>query len=119
MIARAHGSLTKFMPDDVPGVTSPMVYIGMLYSWFAWHIEDHELHSLNFLHTGAPKTWYAVPSDHAAQLEEIIRLKGYGGTFDQLGMEYSYIIHALKVLYFWPATCIEPLYYIFVHSLRN
>ncbi|KAJ4777633.1 Lysine-specific demethylase SE14 [Rhynchospora pubera] len=84
VIARAHGSLTKFMPDDVPGVTSPMVYIGMLYSWFAWHIEDHELHSLNFLHTGASKTWYAVSSDHASQLEEIIRQKGYGGTIDRL-----------------------------------
>lgn len=72
------------MPDDVPGVTSPMVYIGMLFSWFAWHIEDHELHSLNFLHTGAPKTWYAVPGDRAAELEEVIRVHGYGGNPDHL-----------------------------------
>ncbi|CAM0870755.1 unnamed protein product [Alopecurus aequalis] len=83
-IARAPGSLTRFMPDDVPGVTSPMVYIGMLFSWFAWHIEDHELHSLNFLHTGAPKTWYAVPGDRAAELEEAIRVHGYGGNPDRL-----------------------------------
>ncbi|KAJ3682503.1 hypothetical protein LUZ60_015076 [Juncus effusus] len=85
VIARAHGSLTKFMPDDVSGVTSPMVYIGMLYSWFAWHVEDHELHSLNYLHFGAPKTWYAVPGGTAGQLEEIVRVKGYGGTLDRLG----------------------------------
>ncbi|XP_062209913.1 probable lysine-specific demethylase SE14 [Phragmites australis] len=83
-IARAPGSLTRFMPDDVPGVTSPMVYIGMLFSWFAWHVEDHELHSLNFLHTGAPKTWYAVPGDRAAELEEVIRVHGYGGNSDPL-----------------------------------
>lgn len=83
-IARAPGSLTRFMPDDVPGVTSPMVYIGMLFSWFAWHIEDHELHSLNFLHTGAPKTWYAVPGDRAGELEEVIRVHGYGGNPDRL-----------------------------------
>ncbi|GJN30321.1 hypothetical protein PR202_gb18616 [Eleusine coracana subsp. coracana] len=83
-IARAPGSLTRFMPDDVPGVTSPMVYIGMLFSWFAWHVEDHELHSLNFLHTGAPKTWYAVPGDRAADLEEVIRVHGYGGNSDRL-----------------------------------
>ncbi|KAL6902365.1 hypothetical protein ACP4OV_005241 [Aristida adscensionis] len=83
-IARAPGSLTRFMPDDVPGVTSPMVYIGMLFSWFAWHVEDHELHSLNFLHTGAPKTWYAVPGDQAAELEEVIRVHGYGGNSDRL-----------------------------------
>lgn len=83
-IARAPGSLTRFMPDDVPGVTSPMVYIGMLFSWFAWHVEDHELHSLNFLHTGAPKTWYAVPGDRASELEEVIRVHGYGGNPDHL-----------------------------------
>jgi hypothetical protein len=85
-IARAPGSLTRFMPDDVPGVTSPMVYIGMLFSWFAWHVEDHELHSLNFLHTGAPKTWYAVPGDRASELEEVIRVHGYGGNPDRLGI---------------------------------
>ncbi|KAG8095780.1 hypothetical protein GUJ93_ZPchr0013g34820 [Zizania palustris] len=83
-IARAPGSLTRFMPDDVPGVTSPMVYIGMLFSWFAWHVEDHDLHSLNFLHTGAPKTWYAVPGDRAVELEEVIRVHGYGGNPDRI-----------------------------------
>ncbi|XP_047316198.1 probable lysine-specific demethylase ELF6 [Impatiens glandulifera] len=84
VIARSHGSLTRFMPDDIPGVTSPMVYIGMLFSWFAWHVEDHELHSLNFLHTGSPKTWYAVPADYALAFEEVIRTKAYGGNIDQL-----------------------------------
>ncbi|KAG8073479.1 hypothetical protein GUJ93_ZPchr0006g41415 [Zizania palustris] len=83
-ISRAPGSLTRFMPDDVPGVTSPMVYIGMLFSWFAWHVEDHDLHSLNFLHTGAPKTWYAVPGDQAVELEEVIRVHGYGGNPDPI-----------------------------------
>lgn len=68
-----------------------MVYIGMLFSWFAWHIEDHELHSLNFLHTGAPKTWYAVPGDRAAELEEVIRVHGYGGNPDRLGIPLSYV----------------------------
>ncbi|XP_020573030.1 probable lysine-specific demethylase ELF6 isoform X2 [Phalaenopsis equestris] len=84
VIARSPGSLTRFMPDDVPGVTSPMVYIGMLFSWFAWHVEDHELHSMNYLHMGSPKTWYAVPQDHAATLEEIVRCHGYGGSVDRL-----------------------------------
>ncbi|XP_008775348.2 lysine-specific demethylase SE14 [Phoenix dactylifera] len=84
VIARAPGSLTRFMPDEVPGVTSPMVYIGMLFSWFAWHVEDHELHSLNFLHMGSPKTWYAVPGEYAATLEEIVRVQGYGGNVDRL-----------------------------------
>ncbi|XP_068646240.1 lysine-specific demethylase ELF6-like [Aristolochia californica] len=84
VIARSAGSLTRFMPDEVPGVTSPMVYIGMLFSWFAWHVEDHELHSLNFLHTGSPKTWYGVPGDFAFALEEFIGFRGYGGNLDRL-----------------------------------
>ncbi|CAI9772995.1 unnamed protein product [Fraxinus pennsylvanica] len=84
VVARSSGSLTRFMPDDIPGVTSPMVYVGMLFSWFAWHVEDHELHSLNFLHMGAPKTWYAVPGDYAFNFEEVIRLYGYGGNTDRL-----------------------------------
>ncbi|XP_010543545.1 PREDICTED: probable lysine-specific demethylase ELF6 [Tarenaya hassleriana] len=84
MIARSPGSITRFMPDDIPGVTSPMIYIGMLFSWFAWHVEDHELHSLNFLHTGSPKTWYAIPGDYAFEFEEIICKQAYGGHVDQL-----------------------------------
>lgn len=86
VMARSAGSLTRFMPDDIPGVTSPMVYIGMLFSWFAWHVEDHELHSLNFLHVGSPKTWYSVPGDYAYNFEEAIRLRAYGGNPDRLGM---------------------------------
>ncbi|KAK9168740.1 hypothetical protein Syun_000880 [Stephania yunnanensis] len=84
VISRSPGSLTRFMLDDIPGVTSPMVYIGMLFSWFAWHVEDHELHSLNFLHTGSQKTWYAVPGDYAFDFEEVIRSKGYEGNLDRL-----------------------------------
>lgn len=84
VIARSPGSLTRFMPDDIPGVTSPMVYIGMLFSWFAWHVEDHELHSLNFLHTGSSKTWYSVPGDYAFTFEEVVRTQAYGGNIDRL-----------------------------------
>ncbi|KAF7850976.1 hypothetical protein BT93_L4775 [Corymbia citriodora subsp. variegata] len=86
VIARSSGSLTRFMPDDIPGVTSPMVYIGMLFSWFAWHVEDHELHSMNFLHMGSPKTWYAVPGDYAFSFEEVLRKEAYGGNMDRLAV---------------------------------
>ncbi|KAM6599075.1 hypothetical protein CsatA_018684 [Cannabis sativa] len=84
VISRSPGSLTRFMPDDIPGVTSPMVYIGMLFSWFAWHVEDHELHSMNYLHTGSSKTWYAVPGDYAFAFEEVVRSEAYGGDIDHL-----------------------------------
>ncbi|KAK8967753.1 Lysine-specific demethylase REF6 [Platanthera guangdongensis] len=62
-VSQAKGSLLRFMKEEIPGVTSPMVYVAMLFSWFAWHVKDHELHSLNYLHLGARKTWYGVPRD--------------------------------------------------------
>ncbi|KAJ4795159.1 Lysine-specific demethylase REF6 [Rhynchospora pubera] len=77
-VSRERGSLLRFMKEEIPGVTSPMVYVAMMYSWFAWHVEDHDLHSLNFLHFGAGKTWYGVPRDARLAFEEAVRVHGYG-----------------------------------------
>ncbi|TVU51698.1 hypothetical protein EJB05_03139, partial [Eragrostis curvula] len=74
---RARGSLLSAMGRDVAGVTTPMLYVAMLYSWFAWHVEDHELHSLNYLHFGQPKTWYGVPRDAMLAFEDAVRVHGY------------------------------------------
>ncbi|XP_074568161.1 lysine-specific demethylase JMJ705-like [Curcuma longa] len=84
-VSRGKGSLLRFMKEEIPGVTSPMVYVAMLFSWFAWHVEDHELHSLNYLHTGAGKTWYGVPRDARLAFEEVVRVHGYGGEVNPLG----------------------------------
>lgn len=83
-VSRANGSLLRFMKEEIPGVTSPMVYVAMLFSWFAWHVEDHDLHSLNYLHMGAAKTWYGVPRDAAVAFEEVVRVHGYGGEINPL-----------------------------------
>lgn len=83
--ARSTLSLLRCMKEDIAGVTSPMVYVAMLFSWFAWHVEDHDLHSLNYLHIGAGKTWYGVPKDAAAAFEEIVRVHGYGAEINPLG----------------------------------
>jgi hypothetical protein len=74
---RARGSLLQAMGRDVAGVTTPMLYVAMLYSWFAWHVEDHELHSLNYLHFGKSKTWYGVPRDAMLAFEDAVRVHGY------------------------------------------
>ncbi|ERN13745.1 lysine-specific demethylase REF6 [Amborella trichopoda] len=84
VVSRAKGSVLRFMPEEIPGVTSPMVYVAMLFSWFAWHVEDHDLHSLNYLHLGSSKTWYGVPRDAAFAFEEVIRAHGYGGQVNPL-----------------------------------
>ncbi|KAL6840363.1 hypothetical protein ACP4OV_030173 [Aristida adscensionis] len=83
-VARSPGSLLQFMREEVPGVTSPMLYVAMTFSWFAWHVEDHDLHSLNYLHSGASKTWYGVPRDAALAFEEVVRVHGYGGEVNSL-----------------------------------
>ena len=58
-------------PDDhkggIPGVTTPYLYFGMWASVFCAHTEDMNLLSINFLHAGAPKVWYAIAAGDDAQ----------------------------------------------------
>ncbi|KAG6413005.1 hypothetical protein SASPL_125702 [Salvia splendens] len=83
-LPRENLSLLRFMKEEIPGVTSPMVYVAMMFSWFAWHVEDHDLHSMNYLHLGSGKTWYGVPKEAAVAFEEVIREHGYGGEINPL-----------------------------------
>lgn len=83
-LSRENLSLLRFMKEEIPGVTSPMVYVAMMFSWFAWHVEDHDLHSMNYLHLGSGKTWYGVPKEAAVAFEEVIREHGYGGEINPL-----------------------------------
>ncbi|KAJ1378437.1 JmjN domain [Sesbania bispinosa] len=62
----------RLVDREIPGVTDPMLYIGMLFSMFAWHVEDHYLYSINYHHTGANKTWYGVPGYAASQFEKTV-----------------------------------------------
>ncbi|XP_055961269.1 lysine-specific demethylase JMJ13-like isoform X2 [Mercurialis annua] len=73
-------SVLHLVGHEIPGITYPMLYIGMLYSMFAWHVEDHYLYSMNYHHTGAPKTWYGVPGHAALQFEKVAldHVYGYG-----------------------------------------
>lgn len=72
-ISRLPYSTLRLLEDAIPGVTEPMLYIGMLFSMFSWHIEDHYLYSINYQHCGAPKTWYGVPGDAALCFEKVAR----------------------------------------------
>jgi JmjC domain, hydroxylase len=66
------GSPLKLLQTPVPGVTTPYLYHGALFSTFCWHIEDLYLLSVNYLHIGAPKTWYGVPAKYADQFEKVV-----------------------------------------------
>ncbi|KAK7304064.1 hypothetical protein RJT34_15075 [Clitoria ternatea] len=70
---RLPGSVLSFEGSDISGVLVPWLYVGMCFSSFCWHVEDHHLYSLNYLHWGDPKVWYGIPGSHASALEDAMR----------------------------------------------
>ena len=62
-------SLLHALSYKIPGVTLPFLYFGQWKSMFAFHKEDVNLYSINYLHVGAPKQWYGIPPRHAAEFE--------------------------------------------------
>ncbi|KAJ0017571.1 hypothetical protein Pint_11402 [Pistacia integerrima] len=72
-LPRLPGSVLCFEGSDISGVLVPWLYVGMCFSSFCWHVEDHHLYSLNYLHWGDQKIWYGVPGSHASTLENAMR----------------------------------------------
>lgn len=75
--SRLPKSVLRLLDAPIAGVTDPMLYIGMLFSMFAWHVEDHYLYSINYHHCGASKSWYGVPGHAAPDFEKVVQKHVY------------------------------------------
>ncbi|WRT65470.1 uncharacterized protein IL334_002413 [Kwoniella shivajii] len=74
-VAHLPNLLNRWDLKHLPGVNAPYLYFGMWGASFAWHVEDMDLFSINYIHFGAPKYWYAVPQLQAEKFERV--LTGY------------------------------------------
>ena len=63
----------EYNVPQIGGVTTPMTYFGMWKAFFAWHKEDLDLYSINYLHAGAPKVWYCVPPSESDKFDAMAR----------------------------------------------
>ncbi|XP_029357664.1 lysine (K)-specific demethylase 5Ba isoform X2 [Echeneis naucrates] len=66
-------SVLTHVTADICGMKVPWLYVGMCFSSFCWHIEDHWSYSINYLHWGEPKTWYGAPGYAAEHLESVMK----------------------------------------------
>lgn len=76
LVAKSSRSILRHVNnkgEEIPGLTKPFIYVGTVFSTFAWHTEDHHLYSLNYHHFGAEKIWYAIPPSQAELFEAAVR----------------------------------------------
>ena len=68
-------NLLDVLGQKIPGVNTAYLYLGMWKATFAWHLEDVDLYSINYIHFGAPKQWYSISQEDARRFEAAMRSK--------------------------------------------
>ncbi|RFU33611.1 hypothetical protein B7463_g2750, partial [Scytalidium lignicola] len=66
-------NILDIMGSKIPGVNTAYLYLGMWKATFAWHLEDVDLYSINYLHFGAPKQWYSISQGDARRFEAAMK----------------------------------------------
>jgi len=66
-------NLLDVLGEKVPGVNTAYLYLGMWKATFAWHLEDVDLYSINYIHFGAPKQWYSISQEDARKFEKAMQ----------------------------------------------
>ncbi|KAK5108171.1 hypothetical protein LTR62_008702 [Meristemomyces frigidus] len=66
-------NLLDVLGTKIPGVNTAYLYMGMWKATFAWHLEDVDLYSINYIHFGAPKQWYSISQEDARKFEAAMR----------------------------------------------
>ncbi len=95
--------LLRYIKSDISGMTVPWIYIGMLFSTFCWHNEDHYTYSVNYsesalsdtrsspVHWGETKTWYGIPGADADKFETAIKSEAPELFEQQPGLLYQLV----------------------------
>lgn len=78
-------NLLDCLGKKLPGVNTAYLYLGMWRSTFAWHLEDMDLYSINYIHFGAPKQWYSISRSDKPKFEEVMKSAFFPIIFPILG----------------------------------
>ncbi|KAK0412821.1 hypothetical protein QR680_006430 [Steinernema hermaphroditum] len=66
-------SVLSHWGSGISGMIVPWVYVGMCFSSFCWHTEDHWSYSINYMHWGEPKIWYGIAGADGEKFDDIVR----------------------------------------------
>lgn len=66
-------SVLSHIGHGISGMMVPWCYVGMCFSCFCWHVEDHWTYSINFNHWGEKKIWYGIPGSEAEVFDQTVQ----------------------------------------------
>ncbi|XP_023745545.1 putative lysine-specific demethylase JMJ16 [Lactuca sativa] len=66
------GSLLAFDYDNST-LSTPRLDIGMCFSSLCWKVEEHNLYTISYMHQGASRTWYGIPSKYRQNFESLLK----------------------------------------------